>query len=175
MAKERATRDRLLDAFEKLLVTGGTRAATLEAVAADAEVSKGGLLYHFHSKDDLLLGMLERLKEQCAADVARMRTAPQGPVDYYLTTSVDDGSDYDRVLIATARVAQENDARARQALAEVRESWFEVLREHLGDESLARTIQLIGDGLYFDDTTGLSEKSAVDHVRDVLRRLDGAI
>lgn len=175
MAKERGTRDRLLDAFEKLLVVGGTRAATLESVAADANVSKGGLLYHFHSKDDLLIGMLERLREQGDADVQRMRTAPQGPVDYYLTTSVDNGSDYDRALIATARVAQENDARARQTLAEVRESWFEVLREHLGDESLARTIQLIGDGLYFDDTTGLSEKSAVDHVRDVLGRLDGAI
>src|SRR6478609_257549 len=99
MAKERGTRDRLLDAFEKLLVVGGTRAATLEAVAADANVSKGGLLYHFHSKDDLLIGMLERLREQGDADVQRMRTAPQGPVDYYLTTSVDNGSDYDRALI----------------------------------------------------------------------------
>jgi hypothetical protein len=47
-----------------------------------------------------------------------------------------------------------------------------VLREHLGDESLARTIQLIGDGLYFDDTTGLTEKNALKHVRAVLKRLD---
>ena len=47
-----------------------------------------------------------------------------------------------------------------------------MLREHLGDEALARTIQLIGDGLYFDDTTGLAEKSALKNVRDVLTRLD---
>ena len=60
---ERSTRDRLLDAFEKLLVAGGSRAATLDAVAADAEVSKGGLLYHFHSKDELVEGQLERLRE----------------------------------------------------------------------------------------------------------------
>ncbi|MEA2177259.1 MAG: hypothetical protein QOG77_556, partial [Solirubrobacteraceae bacterium] len=48
---EHSTRDRLIDAFENLLVTVGSRAATLDAVAAAADVSKGGLLYHFPSKD----------------------------------------------------------------------------------------------------------------------------
>ena len=59
-AQERPTRDRLLDAFETLLVSAGSRAATLDAVAAEAQVSKGGLLYHFHSKDELVDGMLSR-------------------------------------------------------------------------------------------------------------------
>lgn len=166
-----STRDRLLDAFETLLVSEGSRAATLDAVASAADVSKGGLLYHFHSKDDLVEGMLERLREQGARDAAAMREAAQGPVDYYLETSVDSGSVFDRALIAAGRIAQENDARARDALATLREGWFAVLREHLGDESLARTIQLIGDGLYFDDTTGLAEKNALQHVRETLGRL----
>jgi AcrR family transcriptional regulator len=171
-ATERSTRDRLLDAFETLLVTAGSRAATLDAVAAEAEVSKGGLLYHFHSKDELVDGMLTRLREQGAADVVKMRAAKKGPVDFYLATSVNTGSAFDRALVAAGRIAQENDSRASAALADLREGWFSVLREHLGDESLARTIQLIGDGLYFDDTTGLSEKNALRHVRNVLRRLD---
>ena len=169
-AQERPTRDRLLDAFETLLVSAGSRAATLDAVAAEAQVSKGGLLYHFHSKDELVDGMLERLCAQGEADVATMRTAPKGPVEYYLTTSVDSGSDFDRALIAAARIAQ-TDTRASQALGDLREGWFEVLLQHLDDEALARTIQLIGDGLYFDDTTGLNEKNALKHVRDVLKRL----
>ncbi|MBC7632168.1 MAG: TetR/AcrR family transcriptional regulator [Flavobacterium sp.] len=172
MATERSTHDRLLDAFETLLVTAGSRAATLDAVAAMAEVSKGGLLYHFHSKDELVEAMLTRLREQGAADAAKMRTASNGPVEFYLATSMNTGSAFDRALIAAARIAQENDSRASAALADLREGWIAVLREHLGDESLARTIQLIGDGLYFDDTTGLSEKNALKHVRDVLRRLD---
>lgn len=170
-ATERATRDRLLDAFESLLVESGSRGATLDAVAAAAEVSKGGLLYHFHNKEDLVEGMLDRLRIQGAADVEKMRNAKRGPVDFYLETSVDSGSDFDRALIATARIAGENDARASQALADVREGWFTVLAEHLGDDALARTVQLIGDGLYFDDTTGLAEKNALKPVRDVLGRL----
>ena len=169
---ERPTRDRLLDAFETLLVTAGSRAATLDAVAEAAGVSKGGLLYHFPSKDALVEGMLDRLREQGARDVEKMAAASQGPVAFYLETSVDTGSDFDRGLVATARIAQENDSRASAALADLRDGWFGVLREHLGDEALARTIQLIGDGLYFNDTTGLAEKNALKHVRSVLRRLD---
>ncbi len=169
---DRSTRDRLLDAFEQQLVEGGSRSATLDAVAAAAGVSKGGLLYHFHSKDELVEGMLERLHEQADADVEKMRTAPAGPVDFYLETSVDSGSPFDRALIAATRVAQENDPRAAAAMARVRDAWFAVLAEHLGDEALARTIQLIGDGLYFDDSTGLRDPDALAHVRKVLGRLD---
>ncbi len=42
------TRDRILDALEKLLLVSGVAQVTLEGVAAEAGgVSKGGLLYHF--------------------------------------------------------------------------------------------------------------------------------
>lgn len=169
---DRSTRDRLLDAYERLLVEGGTPAATLDAVAAAAEVSKGGLLYHFGSKDELRGGMLDRLRETAREDAERMRVAPEGPVEYYLQTSVDSGSDFDRALIAAACLAFESDEHATETMAETRVGWFEVLNDHLQDEALARTVQLIGDGLYFDDTTGLARASSVDDVRDVLRRLD---
>ncbi|KHL12507.1 UNVERIFIED_CONTAM: TetR family transcriptional regulator [Mumia flava] len=166
------TRDRILDAFETLLVDGGSRVATLDAVAAQAEVSKGGLLYHFPSKDAMVEAMLARLQERGRTDVEKMRSAPERPVAFYLNTSVDTGSDFDRGLIAAARVAQESDARARETLAELRNGWFEVLAEHYGDNALARTVQLIGDGLYFDDTTGLAHERSLEHVRDVLSRIE---
>ncbi|MGN6428010.1 MAG: TetR/AcrR family transcriptional regulator, partial [Leifsonia sp.] len=53
-APARSARDRILDAFEELLAEHSERAATLDAVAAKAGVSKGGLLYHFASKDALV-------------------------------------------------------------------------------------------------------------------------
>jgi len=46
-----SARDRVLDAYETLLIESGPAATTLDAVAAAARVSKGGLLYHFASKD----------------------------------------------------------------------------------------------------------------------------
>lgn len=168
---DRSTRDRILDAYERLLVEGGTPAATLDAVSADAKVSKGGLLYHFGSKDELRLGMLDRLREISRADAEQMRVAEVGPVEYYLQTSVDSGSDFDRALIAAACLAFESDPHATETLAEIRGGWFDVLNDHLEDEAVARTVQLIGDGLYFDDTTGLARDTSIDDVRSVLARL----
>ena len=86
-----ATRDRLLDAFEGLLIAHGPRAATLDAVAGAAEVSKGGLLYHFPSKAALVQGRRERLAELGRADVAAMRAAPEGAAEYYLRESQQSG------------------------------------------------------------------------------------
>jgi len=171
MAEERSTRDRLLDAFEQLIVGAGSRAATLDAVAAEAGVSKGGLLYHFRSKEALVDAMVERLREQAARDVEAMRNAPEGPVDFYLETSVDTGSDFDRALIAGARIAQDQDPGARAAMADIRDAWFSVLHEHLGDAALARTVLLIGEGLYFHDSAGIGDAAALGQVREVLARL----
>jgi len=51
---------RLLDAAERLVSEVGAAHLTLEAVARAAGVSKGGLLYHFPSKEALLQAMIER-------------------------------------------------------------------------------------------------------------------
>ncbi|SDK12458.1 TetR/AcrR family transcriptional regulator [Nonomuraea jiangxiensis] len=56
-------RDELLDAAEGLLCDQGSAALTLAAVADRAGVSKGGLLYHYGSKEALIKGMVERLIE----------------------------------------------------------------------------------------------------------------
>ncbi|WGS84024.1 TetR/AcrR family transcriptional regulator [Methylomonas sp. UP202] len=55
------TRERLLDAAESVVIEQGVSAMTLEAVAARAGVSKGGLLYHFPSKDAVVMGMVSRI------------------------------------------------------------------------------------------------------------------
>lgn len=52
--------DLLLDAAEKVVVQRGIANMTLEAVAAEAGMSKGGLLHHFHTKDRLIEAMVQR-------------------------------------------------------------------------------------------------------------------
>ena len=51
----------MLDAAEAVVIEQGVNAMTLGAVAARAKVSKGGLLYHFPSKDDVVQGMVSRI------------------------------------------------------------------------------------------------------------------
>ncbi len=55
------TREVLLRAASQVVIDKGVEALTLDAVAKQAGVSKGGLLYHFPNKDALMKGMVEQL------------------------------------------------------------------------------------------------------------------
>jgi len=67
----RPARERLLDAAERVVVESGATHLTLDAVAKSAGVSKGGLLYHFPSKEALLDGMLQRHFHDVDSEVAK--------------------------------------------------------------------------------------------------------
>jgi len=53
-----SSRAKILDASMRVAIRDGILALTLDAVAQEASVSKGGLLYHFRSKDELISAML---------------------------------------------------------------------------------------------------------------------
>ncbi|WP_286068490.1 TetR/AcrR family transcriptional regulator [Stenotrophomonas sp. 57] len=54
-------RDRILDAAVNVINRDGVRAVTFESVAAEAQLTRGGLLYHFPSREALLRGIDEHL------------------------------------------------------------------------------------------------------------------
>jgi AcrR family transcriptional regulator len=60
-ANSTGARERILDAAESVVIEQGVTGMTLDAVAARAKVSKGGLLYHFPSKDDVVRGLVTRV------------------------------------------------------------------------------------------------------------------
>ena len=55
------TRETLLRAASQVILDKGVEALTLDAVAHQAGVSKGGLLYHFPNKNALVTGLSEQL------------------------------------------------------------------------------------------------------------------
>src|SRR5262249_40673117 len=70
----------ILDAAGRGAARQGVSALTLEAVAREAGVSKGGLLYHFGTKEALLQGLLaarlEAYERALAREVAADPAAP---------------------------------------------------------------------------------------------------
>ena len=71
-----SARDRILDAAEDLICNSGIAGFTLDAVAHSAGFSKGGLLYHFSSKDSLISGLQRRMVsrlEQTLQDAERQQ------------------------------------------------------------------------------------------------------
>lgn len=66
------TRGRLVEAAVATVERGGVGGLTLEAVARQAGVSKGGLLHHFRSKDALVEAVLRHLLEAFAVRVQEL-------------------------------------------------------------------------------------------------------
>jgi AcrR family transcriptional regulator len=69
--------DRILDAAEELVCTRGIAGFTLDGVAQEAGVSKGGLLYHFRSKDSLISGMQRRMASRMAETLRKAKTGSE--------------------------------------------------------------------------------------------------
>lgn len=145
-----AARERILESYADLLAAEGERHATVEAVAAHAGVSKGGLLYHFPTKEQLSDALCERLLTLAADDVRAMQSAAEGPARHYVRTSMYEGTELDRTIVAVSRLQQVGNARARAAIEEVSGNWLAVLHDALGDLATARAIKLIGDGVYYN-------------------------
>ena len=151
MSRPPRARENVLDAFEAILVDGGERSATLEATARRANVSKGGLLYHFASKEALESGLIERLGRLVDVDIEAITTADEGPIAYFLRSSVMQNDPLDRAIIATSRLAQGGNAAASSALREIRERWEDALRPHTKDAAALDLVMLVSDGLYFNN------------------------
>jgi AcrR family transcriptional regulator len=76
-----SVRDRVLDAAETMAAGEGSANLTLDAVATAAGVSKGGLLYHFPSKDALLAAMIDRHVDRIEERCVQLRATLPGTGD----------------------------------------------------------------------------------------------
>ena len=149
MARKPVAREAVLDAFESLLIGEGERAATLDAVARLAGVSKGGLLYHFPNKEAMISVLLERLDRLLAEDLAAMAAAPEGAAAFFIKSSVWADTPLDRVFVAATRLAEVAHQETLRRMAAVQASWLELLASDVGP-AMAKPVLYMGDGLYFN-------------------------
>jgi AcrR family transcriptional regulator len=161
-------KDELLNAAEELLADQGVQCLTLSAVAERAGVSKGGLLYHYGTKEALIKGMIERL----IADFDE------------LVASQDDQSSYSRAYLAATFAAVRSGRLRRWAvvtgaagdpglLAPLREAmarWHREGMETEADPMAAQIVRLACEGLW-DVVTHDPGFYDEDQYEELLRRL----
>lgn len=154
------TRTRIMDAAQALLSEHGPSAFTLEAVAREANVSKGGLLYHFASKEALVRAMVahyidlydERLR-------AAIENQPEGPgrlTRALLETKLEDSglhTQYKRALFSLATSHPE----VMEPFGAYVEQWLEGLMEDGLPPGLAEVVCFAADGIWFGEMLGLME------------------
>ncbi|TPV94234.1 MAG: TetR/AcrR family transcriptional regulator [Myxococcales bacterium FL481] len=67
-----ATRERILAVAEAIVLQQGYSATSIDAVIANAGITKSGFFYHFKSKNQLAKGLLERYVRQDDAVFSRL-------------------------------------------------------------------------------------------------------
>ncbi|RJO77042.1 TetR/AcrR family transcriptional regulator [Nocardia panacis] len=159
------TRDRILDALETLLLEKGVSHVTLDNVAAAAGVSKGGLLYHFRSKDALLAGLVRRLGERADRQLTNAVAGGVSLAEWILQTpNPNDDADalelnLYRSMLASMRTvdagARPESDEVQRALTDVMRGWSEQLDCEIGDPVRADIISLVGDGIYLRALLGM--------------------
>jgi AcrR family transcriptional regulator len=144
---------------------------TLEEVARVGEVSKGGLLYHFASKEALVRGMLEVALGAFEKELTRLRGSDRSPGSWlraYIAASfpADRSITHDQSLIGSAVLASVGSG------AELAEPYRAHLRDwarHASDDGLppatAQAIRLAIDSLWLHEALGLSPYEEQDRAR----------
>ena len=87
------TRILILLSAARVIVQEGVQNFTLDSAAAAAGVSKGGLLYHFASKDALILGMIDlnvqRFEERLSAHLEAADTSIEAWIRAFIEATLE--------------------------------------------------------------------------------------
>ncbi len=154
-----AVGDRLLDAAEQIVARDGVGNLTLEAVAREAGVSKGGLLYHFRSKSALVLGIVERLAANLDGELNRALANDPGGAGAFTRACLTIGATHstcDRQPIYTALLAAAGTDPEYLAPMRARMAEWQTRLEHDGlDPALTTIVRLALDGLNICSLFGL--------------------
>lgn len=160
------TKERIISAAEEVVLRNGVSRLTLEAAAAEAGLSKGGVLYHFPTRDALVAGMVDKIVDEFDRDIAARLVEDGGPGTFtraYLQATLaplsarPDRQDRLGAALIAAAAAQPS---LLIPLQEAADRWQAQLEDDGIDPGLATLVRLACDGLWMCDLFGLAVPGA---------------
>lgn len=172
--------DALLDAAEAVIVRDGIASLTLDAVAAEAKVSKGGLLHHFPSKDRLVEALVKRTAGAIRSHNAEaFERVPEGPgrmARGLLAANLCDLDEWCATCQRGSAATFSALAHNPQLLAPMREAYAELHRRVAEDklpEGVGDVVVAAIDGLWLYWVLGLVQvdQAMIVRVREALEKI----
>lgn len=167
------TRARLLDAAVEMMGLSGPAGLTLDQVARQAGVSKGGLLHHFPSKEALFEALVRRLFDEFAAAVeARLAQEPPGPgrlLRAYIHANLDDSQDLPLEFAAPLLAALVDQPALATLIRDDARTWQDRLAADGLPPARVAVIRMAADAYWADRLLGVApEGEALAAIRDEL-------
>lgn len=152
-------KEEILASAASVVMDRGGAALTLDAVVAASGLSKGGVLYHFHSKEDLILGLLEKEIEAFEAALAHELTTDPRPKAagafaraYVKATLGAKGGP--PAILGGLVAAIADDASILEPYREKTKAWRSKMAADGLDRGLAEAVRLAVDGYYYSAAIG---------------------
>lgn len=102
MARTSKARQQVLDAAARIVRARGAAALTFEELVAESGITRGGITYHFPTKDELLRALVERDRVRWSETLARHGEAvsgdPGGSLVAYVRTATSHDPEYRRYV-----------------------------------------------------------------------------
>ncbi|MCD8350466.1 MAG: TetR/AcrR family transcriptional regulator [Planctomycetaceae bacterium] len=154
--KHRAAVFAILDAAERVILRDGYGGATLDNIATEAKLSKGGLMHYFRSKREIIDGVLDRLRDRLAdeRDSVPQNGNPADPARASLISILNLVRAGCPALTGLVAMLGENEIRARLANARAR-LFGEIGSDAPHPEKIAIAMLLL-EGLWLDNSIGRS-------------------
>ncbi len=155
------TKSRIISAAENVVVRDGVARLTLEAAAAEAGLSKGGVLYHYPTRDALVAGMVVKIIEEFDRDIEAHLDGDASPGAFtraYIRATMEptlQPEHEDRLGAAVIAAAAAQPA-LLVPLQQAADRWQARLEEDGLDPALATAVRLACDGLWLCDLFGLA-------------------
>jgi len=166
--------DRVLSAAEQVVIRDGVANLTLEAVAREAGMSKGGLLYHFRSKSELIIAIVDRLGKRCESEHAKSLSEAQPPkgafTRAYIAARASGPDPQKRPFLTALLAAAGTNQDYLEPIRERARKWQSMLESDGIDPATATVIRLAIDGLCLCSLFGLPVPDG-DLRQDVIQKL----
>ena len=153
------TKKKLLEAATQVVKEKGASCLTLDAVAKQAGVSKGGLLYHYPSKTALLTAMITHLNDNFERAIEeQLAKGMTSWLAAYVAMSFDpQNSQIEESAGMLAAIA--NDMSLLEPLTQRYKILQKQLEANSSEPNLATIVRLAADGLWFTELLGISPLS----------------
>ncbi|OYD09016.1 TetR/AcrR family transcriptional regulator [Paludifilum halophilum] len=152
-----STREKLVQSANRLVLEQGVEQLTLDAVARNAGVSKGGLLYHFPSKEALISGMMDHLLERYTEYLHQGSKEDPEPGSWLRAfIRASDLDERQREKSAGLLAAVTTNPELLTPLRTRYREWQQMIEDDGVDPALANLVRLAADGLFFCDLLGLA-------------------
>ncbi len=146
----------LFERATALVAERGVEALTIDKLAQSAGVTKGGVQYHFHTKDALVTELLQFLIEGFEAALDNeVGVEAEGPawLRAYVSISLGSPGEFDRALLSLLVAMPPGDMRG-EPFRHMSQRFRERCERGVHDKALARIIRTATDGAWLERCYG---------------------